>query len=102
MPDQRDELTPVDAQIDVAEDTKTFLAPCPPSGSILQGKYLLTRSMLRNDIALLRICDQSCESVEAGIQSDTDDSDDQNGEQDASNMQIVPFDPCQVPDAELA
>src|SRR5262245_27017255 len=62
---------------------KTQKHSCRPVRPVVpscRGKYLLTRSMLRDVIALLRICDQACESVEAGIQGDSHGSDDQNGE----------------------
>jgi hypothetical protein len=58
--------------------------------------------MLRNVIALLRIRDQACEPIEAGIQGNSHGANDQDGKQDASDVQIVPFDPRLVPDAELS
>src|SRR6056297_257152 len=42
------------------------------------------------------------QSAEAGVENHPDDSHDEDGEQDAGDIEIIPFDPGQISHAELA
>src|SRR5512132_1484631 len=78
---------------------KTQKPSCRPVRPVVpscRGKYLLTRSMLRNVIALLRVRAPACEAIEAAIEANPHGANDQHGKHDASDVQIVPFDPRQV------
>jgi len=100
--DQREEFTSVEAQIDLAEDTKLSRRPVHPVIPSCREKYLLTCSMLKRAIHLLRRRHQPCKPIEAGTQGHSYGPDDQNRKQKARDGQIVLFHPGQVSHAQLA